>query len=177
MESTINKGENMLPDGTRVRLHMVQRIEDGSAFIDTHVRGAVADEIIIGRGDVFPALEEAIRGMHPGEKQVFCFAAADAYGERDESRKEVIAKSDFPRADELPLGRYIMVRTGNGTERVKVDEADANHLVFDYNNELAGHDITCEIEVEKVLEDESDLRKREEYFYGDGDGCGCGHTH
>ena len=70
-----------------------------------------------------------------------------------------------------------MVRTGNGTERVKVDEADANHLVFDYNNELAGHDITCEIEVEKVLEDESDLRKREEYFYGDEDGCGCGHTH
>lgn len=167
----------MLPDGARVRLHMVQKIEDGRVFVDTHIQGAVAEEIIIGRGDVFPALEEAIRTMVPGEKRTFSFAAADAYGERDESQKEVIAKADFPRVDELPLGRYIMVRTAAGIQRVLVTEADEEHLLLDYNSELAGHDITCEIEVVKVLEDESDLKKREEYLYGDGDGCGCGHAH
>ncbi len=167
----------MLPDGARVRLHMIQKTEDGRTFVDTHVQGVVADEIVIGRGEVFRALEDEIRTMEAGEKRTMRFDAADAYGERDESLKEIIAKADFPRADELPLGHYIIVRTSNGQERVLVTEADEDHLLFDYNPELAGHNIICEVEVIKILEDESDLSKREEYFYGDGDGCGCGHGH
>lgn len=167
----------MLPDGARVRLHMVQKTEDGRIFVDTHVQGVVPDEIVIGRGDVFSALEDAIRGMAVGDKRTLQFAAADAYGEREESLKEIVAKADFPRADELPLGYYIIIRTSNGQQRVLVTEVDEDHLLFDFNPELAGHDITCEVEIIKILEDESDLSKREEYFYGDGDGCGCGCGH
>lgn len=167
----------MLPNGARVRLHMIQKTEDGRIFVDTHVQGVVPDEIVIGRGDVFPALEDAIRGMAVGDKHTLRFDASDAYGERDESLQEIVAKADFPRADELPLGYYIIIRTSNGQERVRVTEADEGHLLLDYNPELAGHDIICEVEIIKILEDESDLRKRDEYFYGDGNGCGCGHGH
>ena len=167
----------MLPDGARVRLHMIQRIEGGRTFVDTHIQGVVPDEIVIGRGDVFPALEDAIRDMAVGDKRTLRFDAADAYGERDEGQTEIVAKADFPRVDELPLGHYIIIRTSDGQARVLVTEADEDHLRFDYNPELAGHNIICEVEIIKILEDESDLRKRDEYFYGDGGGCGCGHGH
>lgn len=166
----------MLPNGTRVRLHMIQQIEDSRVFIDTHTRGGVPDEIVIGEGMVFPALEESIRTMLPGDKKTFRFSAAQAYGERDESRKELIPKAIFPRAEKLPFGQYITINLPSGEERALVTEADADHILLDFNQELAGHDITCDIEVIDILEDESDLKKREEYFYGNNDGCCC-HNH
>lgn len=165
----------MLPDGSRVKLHMIQQTEEGRVFVDTHTRGGVPEEIIIGEEMVFPALEESIRSMLPGDTRTLQFSAVQAYGERDESFKELIPKADFPRADRLPFGQYIIINLPSGEERALVTEVDDDHILLDFNQELAGHDITCNIEIIDVLEEESDLKKREEYFYGNGDGCCCHH--
>lgn len=64
-------------------------------------------EIILGRRQVMKALEDALLEMEPGEERTVELAAADAYGEYDESAVQHFPTYKVPNGENLPVGEYI----------------------------------------------------------------------
>lgn len=173
----------MLQAGSRVKAHIVATLDDGSVVYSTHLQGGLPHEIIIGQRQVLPAVEEQLATMEAGEQRTFTVAAADAYGTYDPTLIETVEAAKIPNADDLPVGGYVVFSTEEGPLRVKVAKIEDGIVTFDYNHELADHDITYKIDVVKVLANADDAVDSERYFNEKECGCksafghGCDHDH
>lgn len=186
----------MIEKGSKVKLHFVGTLDDGRIFYSTHIQGGVPMEITIGNVEVLPALEEEIVSMEVGDRKTVTIPAARAYGEYNPELKETVPKSGFPNADQLPLGEYVVFNTEVGPLRVKVESITDDSIVFDYNHELAGQDLTFKIDVLAVMSAAEGCIERENFYreeecgckkalghhshdhdHGHGETCECGHTH
>lgn len=136
--------------GDRVHVHFVGTLEDGSEFSNSY---KVNDPFVfvIGDGEMLPAFERAVIGLEPGGETTVVIPAAEAYGEYDENLVEAVPAGRFPEAYKLPFGEYIEMRLPEGELRVKVLKAEKGIIYFDHNHELAGHDLTFRIKLEKIL--------------------------
>ncbi len=161
----------MLEDGCKVKMHLRGTLDDGRMFYDTHLQGGIPVELTLGEGTLLPALEREIAGMVPGQRLEVRIPAKDAYGEYDPSLREVLPVSKVPNAERLPVGEYIVFPTDEGLLRVKVESVEGGNVVFDYNHELAGHDLTFRIDLVKALGPDGGVLE-EELYRSEAD-CGC----
>ena len=83
---------------------------DGEVFDDCE---GTPHEIILGRRQVMKALEDVLLEMEPGEERTVELAAADAYGEYDESAVQHFLPTRCPTAKTYPLAN-----TSDGLRRV-----------------------------------------------------------
>ena len=88
-------------------------------------------EVTIGNHEILPAMERVVIGMAAGDRKVVTIPAKDAYGEYDPSLKEIVPTSDFPNAEKLPLGEYIVFNTEAGPLLVKVESVQDERITFD----------------------------------------------
>jgi len=86
-----------------------------------------------GYDNTLPKIEEALEGQEPGYQVTLNLAAADAFGERDESLLRTIPKTEFPPG--VKVGGQLQGRGDDGQElafyvtKIKgpVVHLDANH--------------------------------------------------
>lgn len=161
----------MIEAGSKVKMHFVGTLDDGRVFYSTHVQGGTPMEITIGNREVLPAMEREVVTMQVGDRKTVTIAAKDAYGEYDASLKEVVPVSEFPNADELPVGEYVVFNTEAGPLRVKVESVENGLVTFDYNHELAGQDLTFKIDVLGVMSPLQGSIEHEEFYREEE--CGC----
>ena len=152
-------------------LHVKGSLEDGRCFIDTRLKGGIPINLNLGEGRLPEMVEREIMQMEPHETRSIRVPAREAYGEYDESLIESVPKASIPNADSLPVGQYIMFASDDEPIRVKVVSVDDDTVVFDHNHELAGFDLLFDIELFKLLEDETDSIEHERFF-GTQE-CGC----
>lgn len=179
----------MIESGSKVKLHFIGTLDDGRVFYSTHVQGGTPMEITMGNREVLPAMEREIMNMDPGDRKTVTILAKDAYGEYDPSLKERIPVCEFPNADDLPVGEYVVFNTESGPLRVKVESVDGGVITFDYNHELAGENLTFKIDVLNVMSAGQGSIEHEDFYREDecgckaafgvshDDECGCGHDH
>lgn len=169
----------MLAKGNRVKLHMTGMLDDGRIFYDTHIQGGIPVEFEIGHAGLLPALERELCLMEAGERRTIRIDAADAYGDYDPALRETVPLKDIPHGDELPLGEYIVFNTDEGPRRMKVAAIEDGTVTFDYNHELAGHDLRFDIDLLKVMRDSGDAVEAERFYHESECGCkgalGCHH--
>src|SRR5262245_66381021 len=72
-------GVTEVRDGVVVSLEYTVHLADGTLLDSTGDCGPLA--VMIGSGQLFPALEDRIGGMRAGETRELTIPAADAYGE------------------------------------------------------------------------------------------------
>ncbi|MDD2337153.1 MAG: FKBP-type peptidyl-prolyl cis-trans isomerase [Geobacteraceae bacterium] len=109
-------------------------------------------ELVIGKGEFLPAIEEALIGMSTGEKKKVIIPADDAFGEYDEERVFSIPRSDLPEDMKPEVGDEIVLVNENDEElAVLVVEVSDEEINFDANHPLAGEDVTFEIELVEIL--------------------------
>jgi len=109
-------------------------------------------ELVIGKGEFLPAIEEALVGMTAGEKKKVIIPAEDAFGEYDEERVFSIPRSDLPEDLKPEVGDEIVLVNENDEElAVLVVEVSDDEINFDANHPLAGEDVTFEIELVEIL--------------------------
>lgn len=109
-------------------------------------------ELVIGKGEFLPAIEEALIGMSTGEKKKVIIPAEDAFGEYDEERVFTIPRSDLPEDLKPEVGDEIVLVNENDEElAVLVVEISDEEINFDANHPLAGEDVTFEIELVEIL--------------------------
>ncbi len=131
-------------DGTQVKVHYTGKLNDGTVFDTSKDKEPL--EFTMGKGEVIPGIENAVRDMDPGESRNVTIAKEEAYGERREEMIIDVPKDKFP--DEIPqsVGQQLMLRHPEGQEfpAVIVDVKEGS-VTLDANHPLAGEDLNFEI--------------------------------
>jgi FKBP-type peptidyl-prolyl cis-trans isomerase 2 len=127
-------------------------LDDGTVFDSSYERGEPI-EFVSGVGQMIPGFDAAILEMETGERRTVHIPAEKAYGQRHEDGVQTIPTAHIPNADKLPVGEYIYLPAGGGQmTRCKVVKVENGEATFDLNHELAGQNLTFEIELVQILD-------------------------
>ena len=124
-----------------------------------------------GAGNIIPGLEKALLGKTTGDKLNVSVAAAEAYGERDDSMIQQLDASMFSGIDKIEVGMEFHAETEHGLQVVTVTNVEGEQVTIDGNHPLAGVDLNFDVEVTEVREATED-----ELSHGHAHGAG-GHHH
>ncbi len=160
----------MIEVGSKVSVLYEGRLEDGTVFDSSEAHEDRPLVFVVGANTVISGLEKAVCSLEPFQKRTVTIPAAEAYGEYDPALKETVAADGFPDWEKLPVGGYIMLDMGEERRRVKVESVSEAGICFDFNHELAGHDLTFDLEVVDVYGETGSLVENEEHAAG----CTCG---
>ena len=127
--------------GKKLRVHYRGTLDDGTQFDSSYDRGETL-EFVCGAGQMIAGFDAAVVDMQEGEKKTVRIPAAEAYGERQ-----------VPNIEQINAGDKLFLQTPSGqpvpATVIKVDETG---VVLDANHELAGKDLTFDIELVEVAE-------------------------
>lgn len=136
--------------GERVRVRYVGTLEDGTEFDGSRRRGRPL-KFTMGDGRMIAGFERVVSEMAAGERRTVTISAAEAYGVYDESLVEAVPEAQLPRAARLPVGSFIVLPVSGGAARVRVDRVEGGVVYLDHNHELAGHDLTFDVELLAIV--------------------------
>lgn len=127
-------------DGSKVTLQYVATAR-GSTGVDY---GNIS-EFIQGRHEIFPALEQQVQGMKPGEEKKVELSPEEGFGPHDDDKKLDIPKKLLPfgaRAGDI-------LRNDQGELAIVAEVSDTT-AVLDYNHPLAGKPVVVKLKILKV---------------------------
>ncbi len=105
--------------------------------------------LIQGRGHIVPGLEDAIAGLHAGDKKEVTLPPESAFGLVDDEAYQVIAREEFPAEVDVALG--LGVDLYDEEEDVVIEatviEIDGDDIVLDFNHPLAGETLRFALEI------------------------------
>ncbi len=102
-----------------------------------------------GYDNTLPKIEEALEGQEVGFATTLNLAAADAFGERDESLVQTISKKDFPPG--VKVGGQLRGRSADGHEQVfNVVKIKGDQVILDANHPWAGQNLSLSLKVLEV---------------------------
>ena len=127
-------------EGSKVILQYVATVP-GSTEIDY---GNVS-EFIQGRHEIFPALEQEVVGMKPGEEKKVELSPAEGFGPHDDRKKMEIPKTLLPLGSKE--GDIVENDLGDFATVAEVSDTTA---VLDYNHPLAGKPLVVQLKILKV---------------------------
>lgn len=140
----------MTKAGQLVRAHYKGTLDDGTVFDSSYNRGEPI-EFTVGRGQMIPGFDAAVLEMELGDRKTVHIPAVEAYGEWREEMVQTIPMEYIPNAEQLPVGEHIFMPLEDGQmARCKVVKLEDGMATFDLNHELAGKDLTFEIELVSV---------------------------
>ncbi len=102
-----------------------------------------------GYENTLPKIEEALEGQDVGFETTLNLAAAHAFGERDETLVQTIAKKDFPPG--VKVGGQLRGRPPEGQEHVfTVIKVKGDQVILDGNHPWAGQNLSLSLKVLEV---------------------------
>ena len=99
-------------------------------------------QFIQGQHIIWPALEERMAGMHPGEVKTFPLSAEEGVGPYDETKVQTIPPSDLPL--DAREGDTVEVGTGKTARIIRILPEKA---VLDRNHPLAGKPLMVTLQI------------------------------
>ena len=141
----------MSNEGKKVKAHYRGTLADGTQFDSSYDRGEPR-EFTCCACQMIPGFDAAVKDMALGEKKTVTIPAKDAYGEYNPQAVQPVPVSQIPNAAQLPVGQTVYFQGPMGPFPAKVVSVDAENAVFDINHELAGKDLTFEIELVEIAE-------------------------
>lgn len=160
----------MVSLGRKVKILYTSRLEDGTIIDSSDLHNGAPLEFVVGARQVISGLDKAVSNMEAFEKRTVTIPAAEAFGEHDETLREVIPVTDFPHAENLPVGEFIALSLPEGQTRTKVEKIENGMIHFDFNHEYAGQNIIFDIELTEILGETGSAIENEKHA-GD---CVCG---
>ncbi len=132
-------------EGDTVTVHYTGTLDDGTVF-DSSVGGDPV-AFVIGDGTMITGFDKAVRGMEVGEIKKVTISADEAYGEYDEDLVVVLSQDEL--GEGIGVGDEVLLQNLE-TEEVRyftVIDISGTEITLDGNHELAGEDLTFEIEM------------------------------
>lgn len=125
-----------------------------------------------GHHNLIPGLEAALAGKTVGDQFTVTVPAAEAYGEVEEHLiQSGVPKAMFQGIDNLEVGMRFEAQSDQGFHSVVITSVEEETVTVDGNHELAGMDLTFNVEVIEVR-----AASAEELDHGHAHGAG-GHQH
>ena len=136
--------------GDQVRVHYTGKYTDGQVF-DSSVGGDTL-QFTIGAGQMIAGFDRAVLGMEPGDTKTILIPAVEAYGPRRDELVFTVDRTTVPAHVTPEVGHRYQIRQQDGSAAVVVVTAvsEAN-VTFDGNHELAGKDLSFEIQLVEIL--------------------------
>lgn len=135
--------------GKKVSVHYIGTLDNGRIFDSTPDDEPLV--FTIGSDEIFPALEEAIIGMAPGETKNIFVPAEKAFGPRRKENVIAVERSLFPQDKPLTIGTKLNIEFSGGQARLMMVTAVSDTEVrLDGNHPLAGCDLTFALRLESV---------------------------
>lgn len=130
-----------------VSLEYVMSLDDGKIIDSTQGEPFV---FLFGAGEIFPKLEEGIKGMAEGEEKDIVLEPEDAFGEYDPEAVQTIPQQYF--GDETPVvGMQYYAHFEEGNEiPFFVKEVKDGNVTIDFNHPFAGHKIRFHVKIAAV---------------------------
>ena len=153
---------------TAVSLDYVLKGDDGQ-IIDQSSDGQFI--FLAGAHNIIPGLEAALEGKAAGDELEVTVEPADAYGEIDPARVQIVKREAFPEGVEVRVGMQFHGASPDGHPVVvTVAEIDGDDVVIDGNHALAGRTLHFSVKVVEVRAATDD-----EIAHGHIHGPGCDH--
>ena len=134
----------MIEDGRQVSMAYTLTIE-GEV-----VQSNTAEDPLVyvqGSGQILPALENELLGMTAGDQKAVHLAAADGYGEIDQTAFREVPLNRIPeQAREVGT----MLRAEGRAAPIRVAEISEDGAVLDFNHPLAGRDLNFNVTIVSV---------------------------
>ncbi len=105
--------------------------------------------VVVGYGQLLPALERALDGLAAGERCTAVLAPRDAYGSRDPHAIIEVDRADFP-PDVAAGDRFEAERDDGAVVVLQVIDVAEDLVVLDTNHPLAGQRVQYEVDVLEV---------------------------
>ena len=133
--------------GTVVTFHYALFDAEGELVEEAPADTAVS--VLLGYGEVAPALEHALSGLSAGDVREVRLDPDDAFGPRDPEAIIEVDRSELP--DDVEPGDELTAdREGGGTVTLKVLEILEDAVVLDTNHPLAGQRVRLKLSVDSV---------------------------
>ncbi|MDC8011842.1 FKBP-type peptidyl-prolyl cis-trans isomerase [Tahibacter soli] len=154
-----------------VSFHYSLTDESGEVVDSSQTRG-VPLSVLLGHGNIIPAMDKALVGKTAGDKFEVVAAPDEAYGPRNDDAKQRVPKKYFQNGAKLKAGDVTVLALKQGGQRVvTVLKVGMTAIDVDLNHPLAGQTLKFDVEVVSVRDpDESELAHG--HAHGDG---GAGH--
>jgi len=133
-------------NGATVRIYYTGTLKNGTVF--EHAPEGDPLEFTLGKGEVVPGLDKAVRGMAVGEEKTVELPPEEAYGTHKNSLRSSFSREEFPTSLLLREGQRYQAALSDGRVRnftvTKMTEAS---VTIDENHPLAGEVLTYEIKL------------------------------
>ncbi|MDY6985993.1 MAG: FKBP-type peptidyl-prolyl cis-trans isomerase [Candidatus Thermoplasmatota archaeon] len=144
--------EKKIEKGDRVEIEYTGKLEDGTVFESSNV------EFTVGEGEVVEGLDKAVEGMEKNEEKSVTLGVGEAFGERREEFVVDFPKDKIPEGMEVEKGMIIELNDINGNKIPGVvEDVKDDALRIDLNHPLAGKQITFDIKIKDVKEEDRTL--------------------
>jgi len=140
---------NKAQHGDTVRVHYKGTLNDGTMFDESPKDSPL--EFVIGKGQLLRRFEEGVIGLAVGESQTIHIPMKDGYGMREESLVAQIPAEHLPEGIEPVVGKKFKAQTSKGELIIKIIAADEREITIDANHDLAGEDLTFDIELVDIV--------------------------
>lgn len=136
--------------GDKIKVHY-KAIFHNEVLFDSSVQPEPM-EITLGQDNIIPAFEQALLGMHKGEKKSIFVPAKEAFGPYQNELISKVEKTQLPENLQLEVGQMLQIQQPDGSSLlVTVKDITSNDVTFDANHPLAGKDLTFDIEVIEII--------------------------
>ncbi len=137
--------EQRIGAATQVTLHFAIKLDNGDVVDSTE--GKAPATFTVGDGSLLPGFEQALYGLKAGDKRSLPIGPEQGFGQGNPQNIQVMPRAQF--ADmELSEGLLIIFNDAANAELPGVVKAfDANQVTIDFNQPLAGKDLTFDVEI------------------------------
>ncbi len=136
-------------DGVVVTIEYTVKLADGTLVDTTGTCGPMA--LMIGSGQLFPALEDRILGMRPGETRELRIPPEDAFGEWRQELVRAMPRDRLPPDLDLEIGRDYRLKGPDGKAlRFRLVSTDGDEVRADFNAPGAGQELLATVTVVDV---------------------------
>ena len=134
-------------DGRMVTLDYELKDTSGNLLDGSATTGPM--RFIFGAGQILPAIEQAVAGLEPGASITRTVQAADAFGDRDESRVVEAPREQLP--PDVTVGAVVTAQDPQGRQfPLTVSTSSESTVRLDGNHPLAGKDLVFTLTVKSV---------------------------
>ena len=144
-----NTESTMVKKWDKIAIHYTGTLEDGTKFDSSLDRGQPL-EFTAGAGQMIAGFDAGVIGMKVGDKKTLTLAPTEAYGEYDETKKQVTARADLASFETAGFKLEIGEKIPTQFWTLKIVETDEENITLDLNHDLAGKTLIFDIELMEV---------------------------
>jgi len=139
----------MIDDGQVVTIEYTVRRGDGTLLDSTGECGPLA--VMYGSGQLFPALEDRIGEMAPGETRSFRIPSAETFGERNPRLVQTMPRDRLPADLLVEAGGTYRLRGPDGRGiPFRVVAIENDQVTVDFNDPSAGEELEATVTIVAV---------------------------